>query len=81
MRENNLRDDWHEPDESEVTAEVYGKKFDNAGFWGVNEHLRGEIKEKNMEMWVLLRVDGDPAAEVNLATLFSLATDLDNNFL
>ena len=72
-REHKLRHDWHEPDESGVTAEVFGRKFDNAGGWGLDEALRG-TDPKYMELWVLLRVDGQPAAQVNLATLFAIAT-------
>ena len=60
---NNLgiRDDWHEPDEQEVTALVSGDKFDNAGIEG--------------EMRVLILKGGKPSFVVNLATLFAFATE------
>lgn len=65
-----MRPDWHEPDERNVTAEVYGMSFDNAGFWadGRSDGKRYE------EMYVELRRDGKPVAAVNLATLFAWAT-------
>jgi hypothetical protein len=74
--------DWHEPDNQEVTAEVRGKSFDNAGFWGSAEvrwieenrrrgHMAGVT---SLEMYVTLYQDGKPVAEVNLATLFAFAT-------
>ena len=33
-----VRPDWHEPDEQEVTARVFGVLFDNAGFYGGGPH-------------------------------------------
>jgi len=67
-----LRNDWHEPDEREITVEVRGRSFDNAGFWGIqNEDLAGKNHE---ELHVVLRQDGEPVAMVNLATLFAFAT-------
>jgi hypothetical protein len=66
----NVRDDWHEPDEQEVTAEVFGKTFDNAGFWGFD---MAQVDEFPGEMYVVLFKDGFAVAEVNLATLFSIA--------
>jgi hypothetical protein len=65
-----VRDDWHEPSERLVTAEVRGKCFDNAGTWGRSD-LRGKSHE---EVHVVLRQDGDEVAIVNLATLFAFAT-------
>jgi hypothetical protein len=64
-----VRPDWHEPDEQEVGAEVYGESFDNAGFWGAERLVSGP----GMEMWVRLYKDGQPVADVNLATLFAWA--------
>jgi len=55
-----VRDDWHEPDEQEVDAYVDGKRFDNAGVAG--------------EIVVTLFKDEKPIAEVNLATLFAIAS-------
>ena len=54
-----VRNDWHEPDEQEVTAEVTGTSFDNAGF--------------GSEMTLIIKQDGKPVAEVNLATLCAMA--------
>jgi hypothetical protein len=55
-------DDWHEPDQVDVTATVTGGSFDNSGA----AHL-----EKN----VVLIKDGVPAAQIALATLLSFACD------
>lgn len=75
-RQLRVRPNWHEPDEQEVTARVFGLSFDNAGFWGQDEVRRvggmGPYSE-GLEMWVTLYQDGYPVAEVNLATLFSWA--------
>ena len=71
-----VRPDWHEPDEQEVTATMYGSHFDNAGFWGdepwASSNDRGEITEQ----YVVLRQAGTPVAAVNLATLFAWAADV-----
>jgi hypothetical protein len=71
--------DWHEPDNQEVTAEVRGKSFDNAGFWGIKHEVdflarHGARGSEAVEMYVVLYQDGEPVAEVNLATLFAFAT-------
>jgi hypothetical protein len=74
-----LRDDWHEPDEREVSARVRGGSFDNAGYWGtemITQTFNGvTVKHsvRSMEMWVTVTVNGQPTAEVNLATLFAFA--------
>jgi hypothetical protein len=73
-RKLRVRTDWHEPDEQEVTAKVHGDDFDNAGFWG---HYKGELDtfgDGRQEMWVELFQDGQPVAEINLATLLAFAT-------
>jgi hypothetical protein len=80
-RELKMRPDWHEPDEQEVTAKVRGGSFDNAGSWGEGDFLawtgmygaRPRLEE-SLELWVILYQDGQPVAEVNLATLFAWAT-------
>lgn len=69
-----VRPDWHEPDERGITARVHGDDFDNAGFWG---HYKGKLNTYgagHQEMWVELIQDGEPVAEINLATLFAMAT-------
>lgn len=68
-RKHKLLHDWHEPDNADITAEVRGTYFDNAGFWGGNTF--GGNKE---ELYVVLKHHGEPVAMVNLATLFSWAT-------
>jgi hypothetical protein len=78
-RELRVRPDWHEPDEQEVTAEVRGKSFDNAGFWGIRDEADflgryGYDGTQGVEMYVTLFQDGKPVAEVNLATLLAFAT-------
>ncbi len=65
-----VRPDWHEPDEQDVTARVFGKSFDSAGFWG-DDRLNGEPHE---ELHVELYRDDQPVAAVNLAVLFAWAT-------
>lgn len=67
-----VRSDWHEPDEQDITAEVKGVSFDNAGFWGDPErNLPPEIEEFHL----IIKVDGEPVAAVNLATLCSWASE------
>lgn len=66
-----LRHDWHEPDQ--ITAQVRGRSFDNAGFDGTSAgDLAGTEAE---EIGVTLFKEGVPVAEINLATLFSLAAE------
>lgn len=76
-RELGVRRDWHEPDEQEVTAKVFGTEFDNAGFWGPdrgNAYFRYQDRE---EMHVVLFKDGTPVAAANLATVLAWATNPD----
>lgn len=73
-----LRDDWHEPGERDVTATVSGQRFDNAGFWGSSELalvITGQsfATHRNIEMFVTLYHEDEPVAEINLATLFAFA--------
>lgn len=51
--------------------------FDNAGTWGPDFDARHSdgTGEEFREISVVLRHDGEPVAEVNLATLFAWATD------
>lgn len=72
-QELGLRESWHEPDEQGIHAEVTGRKFDNAGFWGTGINVTGE-----REMTVKIFQDGVPVAEVNLATLCAWATKYGN---
>jgi len=70
-KELKVRDDWHEPDEQGLTAEVYGTTFDNAGFWpGVHEAYE-DLTEKH----VVISQDGEEVAAVNLATLLAWASE------
>lgn len=74
-----LRPDWHEPDESGITAYVIGSHLDNASGATV-EHNYGELNvvlareaegmDTSFERSTFL-----PVAVVNLATLLSWATD------
>lgn len=63
------RGDWNEPDEQEVDAVVYGRTFDNAGFWPLRPGREGIT-----EMYISLMWNRDVVAYVNLANLFSWAT-------
>lgn len=55
-----VRDDWHEPDEQGLTADVKGTSFDNAGH--------------DSEKAVILKKEGKEIARINLATLLAWAT-------
>ena len=80
-----VRHNWHEPDEQNVTVEVRGHSFDNAGFWGLNREAEilsksaKDLKEYGtcysdyVEIYVLIKKDKQVVAEINLATLFALA--------
>jgi hypothetical protein len=72
-----VRPDWHEPDEQEVTARVFGQFFDNAGFWPYEPNGRYEstnsIDSESLEMYVELLQAGKVVAQINLATLFAMA--------
>jgi hypothetical protein len=57
-----LRNDWHEPDEQEITATIVGKNFDNADIVGGHDYA------------LLFFKDGKPVAVVNLAMLCAWAT-------
>jgi hypothetical protein len=69
-----VRNDWHEPDEQDVTAKVMGRSFDNAGFWP-REMYRDLHKRAPgaIEMYVEIVQDGNVVAQVNLATLLAMA--------
>lgn len=69
-----VRNDWHEPDEQKVTAQVYGDSFDNAGFWPMNARLQLSLVER----YVVLYRDHEPVACVNLATLCAWASGYDS---
>jgi len=53
-----VRDDWHEPDEQEVTAEPVDGSFDNAG---------------SGDMGLRILKDGKPVAFIHLASLCAIA--------
>lgn len=57
-----VRDDWHEPDEQGVTANLRGRSFDNAGL--------------SDEKTVVLRQDGE-VYKINLAMLLAWASGYD----
>jgi hypothetical protein len=61
-----LREDWHEPEEQGVDAEVVGNHLDNA--FGV-----GSERREPSEFVVVLKHEGEGVAKVNLATLLSWA--------
>ena len=71
--DHGLRYDWHEPDEQDISAEVFGRSFDNAGFWGMNRDVTDYIKEMYVVLFKVDQGERIPVAEVNLATLFSFA--------
>lgn len=70
--------DWHEPDQVNVDACVYGNSFDNAGTWPFDptqptDSAVGSHDSGALEMYVEIRKDNHPVAHVNLATLFHWA--------
>lgn len=71
-----VRNDWHEPDEQEVTAKVIGKHLDNAGFYGLDCGL----PNKNQELCVVIYQDKKPVAEIDIATLLAFACDTYDGF-
>jgi hypothetical protein len=81
-----VRDDWHEPDEQGITAEVRGLSFDNAGFWPHEAHPG--LNDLSQEQYVVLQrqtynhdgelSDPEDLACINLATLCAWATGLEN---
>lgn len=75
-----VRPNWHEPDEREVDVEVKGASFDNAGTWGPDfdaRHPDGS-GDSYREISVVIRQEGAPVAEVNLADLFAWASRPEN---
>jgi hypothetical protein len=69
--------DWHEPDQQDITARVHGDNLDNAGFWGRREDgaTLSTFGDGQQELWVELFQNGEPAAEINLATLLAWAAE------
>lgn len=67
----NVRLDWHEPDEQEVTARVEGENFDNAGFWPAENAYAVD----RTELHVIISQHGNDVAAVNLATLLAWASE------
>lgn len=65
-----VRPDWHEPDEQMVDVRVVGSKFDNAGVEG--ELAVRLLKEVLVSPGIFRNV---AVAEINLATLFAIASD------
>jgi len=66
-RQFGVRDNWHEPDEQDVTAIVAGTAFDNAGHWpNPGYGIRTELH--------VILMQGDAHYAVNLATLLAWAT-------
>jgi hypothetical protein len=86
--ELNVRADWHEPDEQDLTAIVAGTHFDNTGIWPISTMHAADVDHR-VELHVFLYrteiVNGDrlpvgePIAAVNLATLFAWATGYESN--
>lgn len=61
-----LRDDWHEPDESYITAKVFGDELDNAFGEALIAPAAGF-----QEMVVVLYQDKRPSCALNLATVLA----------
>ncbi len=69
--------DWHEPGERKVDVRIEGEHFDNAGAWPEESLRGGYTGDWRGEFCVVLTKDGQDIAVVNLASLFSMATDPD----
>lgn len=76
-RELGVRDDWHEPDEQDLAAKVFGSRFDNSGDWAI------WTETADQELHVIIyrtqqragrNVPVEPVAAVNIATLLAWAT-------
>jgi len=65
-----VREDWHEPDEQDLTLEFSGKLFDNSGIWG----HKVAIAPDSLEQYVTIRKKDMPVAEINMATLLAWAS-------
>jgi len=74
-----VRDDWHEPDEQEVTVEVRGSNFDNAGFWPEKHAVKNNDGDVEfMELCVFFKKGEQRVAVVNLAMLCAWAAGLED---
>ena len=77
--------DGHEPDEADITAEVYGFSLDNSGNWPMENNTHIGVKEPSAgcprpvphpahtEMYVRIRKGRQSVADVNLSTLLAWA--------
>lgn len=81
-RELQVRPDWHEPDERDLTAGVFGLNFDNAGFWPTREEAGERIVELHVILYRTTKygpsgepAEREPVAAVNLATLLAWASE------
>lgn len=81
-RELKMRPDWHEPDEQDVTTEVFGTSFDNAGTWPTSEEAGRASVEQHVILYRTTEYGPngeptrrEPVAAVNLATLFGWASE------
>ena len=78
-KELGVRQDWHEPDEQLITAELRGTAYDFDNAMGVAENYSNSDTPR-MELHVVLRRLNDKflpeqeIAAINLATLFAWAT-------
>lgn len=70
-RELGLGSYWHEPDEQDVDARVFGHHLDNAGYWGLSEFAY----IGHQELHTVIYYRGVPIAAVNLATLLGWAAE------
>lgn len=82
-----VRQDWHEPGEQGLTADWFGRKFDNAGDWPMPR--KDMVAPDGSPLWdpegaleryvVIYQQEGDsepqPLAAVNLADLLAWASE------
>jgi len=87
-----VRDDWHEPQEHGLSADTFGRKFDNSGAWPFprrrmdmseppERHPLHDPERATERYVVLYRTEDDvtepePIAAVNLADLFAWAAEI-----
>lgn len=62
-----VRDDWHEPDESYITARVFGTELDNA----FGSSLMDPTESSFQEMVIVLYQNKRPVCTLNLATVLA----------
>jgi len=76
-----LRSDWHEPDESDVTATLVNPTYKGGNLFNLREtkirHLDNAYTDRT-EAYLAIYKDGEVKARINIATLLALASGYDS---